>query len=110
MALLSIDRSSYDGAYAIDSIVTISAGQGSISIVTKVDGVAWVLNHFIAFTEDDDQIDSVPEWAFDHKVKLMDDIMRRGTIDTEHWVEVTTPVHMTFRHPSRLPGFLSWSR
>ena len=100
MALLPIDRSSYDGAYAIDSITTISAGQGSLSIVAKVGGVTWELNHFIAFVEDDDQIDGVPEWAFDRKVKLMNDIMRRGNVDTDRWVEVTTAVYMSFRHPS----------
>ena len=100
MALLSIDRDSYDGAYAIDSLTSFSAAQGSISIVVKVGGVSWVLNHFIAFVKDDDQIDGIPQWAFDRKIKLMNDIMRRGTIDTDRWVEVTTPVYMTSRQPS----------
>ena len=100
MALLSIDRDSYDGAYAIDSLTSFSAAQGSISIVVRVDGVVWELNHFIAFVKDDDQIDGIPDWAFDRKIKLMNDIMRRGTINTDLWTEMTTPVYMTSRQPS----------
>lgn len=100
MATLSIDRDPYDGAYGIDNLVTISAGTGNIVIVARAGGKVWQLKHLIMFSQDDYYPDGVPEWAFNRKMKLMNDIMRRGTINTDNWIEMTTPVHMTSRQPS----------
>jgi hypothetical protein len=42
------------------------------------------------FIRDDAQLDEVPEKAFDRKIKLIDNIMRRGTINTDFWTEMST--------------------
>jgi hypothetical protein len=101
MALLPIDCYS-TGSFAVDSVTKFRAADagGHIMITAKAGGKVWVLNHFIVFVRDDAQLDEVPEWAFDRKIKLMDDIMRRGTINTDLWTEMTTSVYMTSRQPS----------
>ena len=104
MALLHVDRDTTTGAFAVDTIIEFSGEgdfrYGNLSIVVRASFRYWKLKHVMVFCVDPYQVDEVPDWAYDRGHKLMNDIMRRKTIDTEHWMEVTTPVYMTSRHPS----------
>jgi hypothetical protein len=104
MAFLHVDRATTTGAFAVDWFVEFSGEgdfrNGNLSIVARASGKYWKLNHVIVFCEDPYQVDGVPEWVYERGYDLVQNIMRRKTIDTEHWMEVTAPVYMTSRQPS----------
>ena len=93
MAFLPIDRNPNDGLFDFGYLHRWASpsGYATIEFRAHADGDMWVAHYRITFLRDDSMPDGLPQWVVSRTAQVMQDIERRGTIDTANWSGLGVP-------------------